>query len=398
MKRKPIILLVLILCTFPLTGCWSSTQLNELGVITAIGVDLSDQQFLVTVQMINPGEIAARKGGGEMRAPVTIYQQKGPSLFEAIRKLTIDTPRRSYFAHLQMLIIGEELARKKGISEILDLFSRHREIRTDFYIAVSRGVKAEDILKILTPIEKIPGNRMLISIEMSQKLWADTIGVHLDELINKLINEGKNPALTGIRIKGNLRKSQDRGNVERIAPYGLMSFSGVAVFRKDKLIGWLEEEEGRAFNLVQGKVQSTVDHVMCPKSGDMSIELTRTKRKIKGIVENGKPRVEVRINAEGNIGEVACPLDLTKPETIYDLERITNQTIEREITRVLKKVQKNFKSDIFGFGDAIYREHPKAWKQLKNNWDEEFAQLPVRITVDVKLRRTGTINNSFIER
>ena len=61
----------------------------------------------------------------------------------------------------------------------------------------------------------------------------------------------------------------------------------------------------------------------------------------------------------------------------------------------IKKVQEDYQSDIFGFGEVIHRANPKAWKQLESNWDQEFSTLEVSVKVDAKIRRVGTIIESF---
>jgi spore germination protein KC len=61
-------------------------------------------------------------------------------------------------------------------------------------------------------------------------------------------------------------------------------------------------------------------------------------------------------------------------------------------------VQKDFKSDIFGFGEAIHRADSKAWKELRNNWNTTgFVDLPVDIQVTAKISGVGTVVNSFLK-
>ena len=61
-------------------------------------------------------------------------------------------------------------------------------------------------------------------------------------------------------------------------------------------------------------------------------------------------------------------------------------------------MQNHLKVDIFGFGDAIHRADPAAWKILKEDWDERFTHLDVNVQADVKIRRIGTVTNSFFHK
>ncbi len=53
----------------------------------------------------------------------------------------------------------------------------------------------------------------------------------------------------------------------------------------------------------------------------MSTEVVRTKKTVKSRMVNGKPVINVKIKGEGIVGESGCKIDMTKPETISELER-----------------------------------------------------------------------------
>ncbi|MEW9669858.1 Ger(x)C family spore germination protein [Ammoniphilus sp. 3BR4] len=396
MNRTCRIGFILILLIPLLTGCWNRRELNELAIVTAFAFDKLGDQYVVTAQVVNPGEVASQKGGTG-GTPVSVYQEKAGTVFEAIRKMTTVAPRKLYGAHLRMLIIGEELA-KEGIGETLDLFSREAEIRTDFYIVVSKGIQAKEILKVLTPMENIPANKMFSSLESSEKAWAPTISITLDELISNMVSEGKHPMLTGIYIKGEQGLGESKQNIEQIDSPAKLTYAGLAAFKKDKLMGWLNETESKGFSFIDDKVQSTIVAFPCPKGGKLGVEIIRSKTHVEGKVKQGKPEIDVKVRSEANVGDVECKdLDLTKTQTIYDLETRTEKEIQDQIEAVINKAQKKYKADIFGFGEAIHRADPPYWKKKKKNWDQTFSDLPVNVKVEVKIRRIGTVNNSFLK-
>lgn len=398
MKRKVLLLLVLIVSLVPVAGCWSRRELNDLAIAVAMGVDKSGDQYLVTAQIVNPGEVAAKRGGGG-NSPVATYTSTGDTLFEAIRKMTTKSPRKIYAAHLRLFVIGEELAKKEGVGKVLDLLSRDQELRTDYFVIVTKGTTATHVLKILSiPLEKIPANKMFQSLETSEKAWAVTSAYTLDELISDLVSEGKNPLLPGLEIIGDPQRGQTKENMEMPSPPAVLHLTGMAAFKKDKLIGWLNDTESKGTNYLNDKVESTIVLVPCSKKGSVSLELIRSKTKVKGNVKNGKPEVDVTVRTEANVAEVECGnLDLTKTKTIYDLETKTEQKMKETIKAALNKAQKKYKSDLFGFGEAIHRANPWYWKKVKKEWDKEFVDLAVNVQVEVKIRRTGTVGNSFLK-
>lgn len=395
MRRPAVLFLVFLALLLLTTGCWSRRELNDLAIVTAIGIDKIDNKVHLSVQVADPGEVAAQKATSG-RAPVTMYHAKGDTVFEAIRRMTTVTPRKLYFAHLRIFVISEEVARD-GVGKILDLFSRDHEIRTDFYMVVSKGSRAKDVLSVLTPLEKIPATKLFTSLEVSEKAWAPTVSIQLDELLTDLVSEGKQAVMTGIRIQGDLQASKGRQNVEAIEPPSNLQYEGIAVFRKDKLIGWLNEDESKGFSDLTDRLNGSVMEIACPKGGKMGVEIIRSETKVKGKVSGEKPEVEVSVHTEANIADVECEVDLTKTKTIYDLEKRVEQVMKNNAERAVSKA-KQLQSDVFGFGQAIHRSEPKYWIKAKKDWNKRFLDLAVKINVDVKIRRLGTIGDSFLNK
>lgn len=395
MIRKTGLLLLFVVLLLFVTGCWNRRELNDLAIAVAYGIDKAGNQYRVSVQVVDPGEVAAKKGGGT-RTPVTMYEATGDTIFEALRRMTTVSPRKIYLAHLRMLVIHEAVA-KEGIGQVLDFMSRDHELRTDYFVVVAKGTSAANTLKISTHLESIPANQMFSSLKTSEKAWAPTAAITLDKLIADIVSEGKHPVVTGLRIKGEQGIGESKKNVEEIASPAQLQYSGLAVFKKDKLIGWLNEVESKGYNFINDNVKSTVGIVDCPEGGKASLEVIRSKTKVKGKLENGKPRIDANIRIEANVGEVQCYMDLTKIKTMDELEKIGGEKVQTFVEETIRKVQNEYKVDIFGFGEVFHRSEPKYWKKVKNEWDQIFVNLPVHVNVDVKIRRLGTVSNSFLE-
>lgn len=379
-----------------LTGCWSRRELNELSIAVAMGLDVAENDRIrVTVQIVNPGEIASGKGGSKA-APVTTFSMDANSIFEAVRKFTTQVNRRIYLSHLRLVVFGEELARR-GIADPIDFLSRDHEMRTDYFLVVAKRQKAEDVLKVLTPEEEIPASELFSSLDMSERNWAATGKVTLDRVIEDLESEGTSPALTGLFVDGSIRKGKEPENVQKTSPAAIIRYDGMSVFRTDKLIGWLNEDESKGYHYIQNKVKSTVVMNEC-RGGRMDVEIVRSSTKVRGFLRKGAPAVRVLVHAEGNVGDVACDLDLSKPESIRQIERMTEDNIRRKINQAVRTVQTRYRSDVFGFGEAMHRAFPGQWKEWKKNWDEHFTDMEVETLVHVKIRRIGTINQSIKSR
>ncbi|RAP75745.1 Ger(x)C family spore germination protein [Paenibacillus montanisoli] len=393
--NRYLLLICLALISVVLSGCWDSNELNDLAVSVGMGLDKKGNKVQVSTQIVNPSEVATKRGGG-YSAPVTTFTATERTTLEALRKITSVSPRKVFSSHLRILVIGEALARN-GVAEVMDSISRNHELRSDFYIIVPKGTTAKSVLSILNPIEKIPSNKMFSSLEVSEGTWAPAAKVELFEFMADLSDPSKENILTGIRIAGDASAGNKLSNVEQIVPSAILQYSGIAVFKGDRLVDWLNQDESKGYNYIVGNVKNSIGHIRCPDgNGVLTVDVTRTISKIKGILSNGKPKIKINLFIEENVAGVQCQIDLTKPETIREIEDLSNQKLTTMMESAIRKAQRN-KADIFGFGQAIENAHPRQWQKLKNDWPDRFSDLDVDINVDTRIRRLGTTSNSAIE-
>lgn len=364
-----------------------------------MGLDKKGNKILLSQQIVNPGAITAKGGAASSDAPVTLFQETGNSIQDAGRKMITSSTRKVYTGQLQMLIIGEELA-KEGLSDVLDHISRDHQYRKDFFVVIARGTKAENILKVYTLIDRIPANKMQRSLDNASKALGTTASVNTDQFMSDIINKGKEAVLTGIKVHGNRALGETTKNGQQIDPSAELHYNGLAVFKKDRLVGWLNEEESKGYIYTQGEIRSTTVVFPCPRGKkNITVEVLRTQEKTQFKKINGTPQIDIKISLEGNVSDAQCAIDLSKPETITQLEKLTEKDIKRTIAAALKAAQKKYKSDIFGFGDVINRTNPTYWEKVQKDWDQqEFPDLQVNVEVKADIRRVFLTKKSFRER
>lgn len=392
MRKKYLLLLILLLFLTSISGCWSRRELNELAIVSALAFDkLGEDRYLVTAQILNVGELAGE--AQTTRIGVSTYEEEGESVFEALRKLTKIAPRKLYLPHLRLVVFSEKLA-KEGIDKSLDFLARDHEVRTDFFVVVSKESEAKSILNVLTPMEKNPAVKIYDSIEVSEKAWAPTKGIQLDELVREITAKGDNPVLTGLYIKGDPTGGGQLSNVEKIPSPTMIEIDHLGVFKEDKLVGWLDKAESKGYSYIVDNVTSTVGVMKC-KGGNITIEVLKSTTDKKVVVEQGKPKMVIKVEMETSIGEVQCEEEIVNEERIKKLEKEIDQHMTKLLELAIKKA-KLLNSDIFGFGEEIHKRKPKIWKKLQNEWDDYgFVDLEVEIEVSSKIRRSGTIQKPY---
>src|SRR6478736_9853136 len=242
MKRKAVFLLLMMSMTFLLTSCWSKKELTDLAIVAAMGIDKTkDGRYHLTLQIINPGNVAGIQGGGggTQSPPITIYSASGDNLVEASRRASGSISRRLYYAHANLVVIDEKLAREDGIIPLIDAFDRDPEFRNTSTIVIANHSTAADLVKTLTHVDKIPANKVLKTLEFTQRKWGETVKLTLQEVMKGLQSPGEETIVAGFRLVGNHQKAQKLENLQESAPESTLRASGIAVLRKGKLIDWL---------------------------------------------------------------------------------------------------------------------------------------------------------------
>jgi germination protein, Ger(x)C family len=397
-------LMLIGLLLIPLTGCWNSRELRDLSIIGAIGIDkLPDKPgYKVSFQIINPSAVAMTgNGGGGSQAgmPVTVYTGTGSSIFEVIRKTSRLSPRQLFFSHIRLIVIGETLA-SEDLSHLFDFFERSHEVRLTTKLVVSRGSSAEQLLQVLTPLERIPSDAVYGKLESTESIWSESMVTGVDDVINRLIGPGKQLLISGVRILGDQDKGGEKANLDKTKLPAEIEIKGIALFKNGRLETWLDGGKARGALRIQDKMKSSVVTVPCKDHDDpaaiAAIEITRSRTKVKATVVDGEPAFRVYVREEGNVGEVSCAVDLSKKEAIEELEQRWRSKTKQEIREAIEAAQSR-SSDVYGFGEVLNRSYPRTWKKLEDRWSEVFADCEIEVHVESFIRRSGMRTKPYIK-
>ncbi|MGE6833840.1 Ger(x)C family spore germination protein [Priestia megaterium] len=400
MKRKGAFLLLLMTMVVLLSSCWSKKELTDLAIVSAVGIDKTKDGYQLTFQIINPGNVAGGMqggGGGSLSPPITIYSAPGKNIDEASRRASGRISRRLYYAHANLVVIGEKLAREDGIIPLIDAFDRDPEFRNTSAIVIANHSTAADLVKTLTPVDKIPANKVLKTLEFTERKWGETVKLTLQQVMKGLQSPEEETIVAGFRLVGNHEKAQKLENLQESAPESTLRASGLAVLRKGKLIDWLYGGTARGTVWILDEIQGTDINIDWDgKKEAIAYQTVRQKTSVSAQVKNGQPHISVHARVEGDIGEMEVPVDITNPKVITKIEQALRKEIRKELQKAIEHAQKD-KADIFGFGEVVHRTRPNQWKKLEPEWSNlYFSKLNVDINVEAYVRRAGLRNKSFL--
>jgi len=86
----------------------------------------------------------------------------------------------------------------------------------------------------------------------------------------------------------------------------------------------------------------------------------------------------VSLRLEGNIIESESKRSLKDPKFLQEVEQAVSTAIEKDCRAVLRRVQKEFKVDTYGFGTMVRGLYPKCGSKWIG--PEEFPNVPIKIT------------------
>lgn len=399
--KKISILLLVVMNTVLLTGCWDRIEINDIAIVLAVGVDKTDDGdiclslLIPTPKKLSTSGGVSGKGGSEDDTSEIVISESGKDLIDAYRKLQGKLPREVLFSHMRVIVIGEKLA-QDGVAGVLDFFSRQRQSNLRTHVLFTKE-NIDEILAGNSGIEQSVAEVLHEEGEMG-------IGIEIDlkDFINMMNEEGVNP-LAGQLVKIPLKaKSKSNEKIEASKskkPY--ISLRGAAVFQQDKLVGWINYDEVRDVLWLRDEIKSGVGAIIVdvPEEkggGKIGVRILEAKTKLQPKINEDVLTMHVSIETTAVIYNNSSKLNLSDPKVIYDVEKMTENRLQERIQITLDKLQKQLRCDVLGFGTAVYREYPEEWREkYKDNWDEAFPELSVEVACKAALPRVGFVTNSL---
>lgn len=384
--KKVLILLLL----FLLTGCWNYQELNSIAISTAIGVDKNDDgKYEVSTMIANSRK--EQSSSKESESQSIIFTGVGNTISEAFKDIDLYNPRRNYIGHVSVVVISDEVA-KDGLNDILDFSARNPESTKRFQMVIAKNCKAKDILKILTPLETFSAQNISNNLKYSRDSQATSTAILYSDFIYNLLEKGMNPILPSVILKGDKKDGAKDESLQQTVPDAFIKINNLALFKDYKLVGFANANESRGINLLKSTIeQLTVNIKIDNKYISFKLLNSKTKSKIKF---NDKPIINVEIKGIATLVEDNSNHSLTDQKVMKEIEKKINKKIEELANQGLEIAKKN-NTDVFGYGNLIYKNYPNYFKKFKD-WDKEgFKDLDVKIKSNVVLSTTGSAKTTL---
>ncbi|HEY8911518.1 MAG TPA: Ger(x)C family spore germination protein [Desulfosporosinus sp.] len=388
--------LVLILITGLLfiTGCWGKREVEELAPLISIGFDLGQKPntYLVTGQYALPNKGAA---GAEVKDWTMSFEAS--SLREAYEMTYKILNRTPFNGSVKVIVIGEDMA-KAGFKDMLDFTQRFSEFRRTIYLVLTKG-KAQDVLNVKLRNGEMPAMSIKNHLEQGDELSSFPT-VRLGHYLTILGRKSTAPIMPLVKsIKsgdgGIEYKAEGKDGAEEI------QLEGAGVFRGDRLVDLLTDEETKGYMWLENNVvHRFINTVGLEESKvNFSAHVLKSTTKYKVADTNGKIELQYQIKASVAVEEVLGQNEQLSEtewvELMKGAEKSFAKVIEKECELSIQK-EKQLNLDFLGVGRHIEERNSAYWKTVKDQWAEKIADFPVSVNVEVTVHHSGMSNNSVI--
>ena len=322
-----------------LSGCYNYNELNDLAIVTSLGIDYENNMYQVSMQVVDTKE----------EPNYIIYEANGKTVDEAINNISLKCPKKIYLSHIETLIYGNEMA-KHGLNDTIDFFLRENSIRGDFYLYVSKN-KASNILNSKTPIYNINSEYIKKLNEDSYEKTGKSIIVNFYDFSDTYLNQNKDNILPTLILEN-----------------GEIIIDDMALFKDDKLVGYLDNKYAIPLNILNNELKEAT-YYLPYSDGYINIIITNVNTMI--------DQNNINIEGEGKISSITA-------KNIDDIKKINddlNNSVKEEIKSLIV-ISQILNIDYIGLKDIAYKNK----KELKNDYI---------INVNINIISTGNIKEEI---
>lgn len=429
-KKMFYVIGIIIFCAVAFSGYLHEQDINDLAYVIAIGFDVgNDDKLKLTFQISIPsGNSSGSSGGGgssssEKGVSDTLNQTVECNSFNSgLNTANNIISKRLNLSHCKFIIFSEELA-SLGILDYIYTLENNIELRSNCNILVSTST-AEEFINSSTPILEHSTSKYYEIITTSSKYSGYTSNATLNSVYTSIVDDFSETST----MLGNVQKEEESSKDESSSSEesssgeggssdgesssggnssssgqtsskdGMASdiiIGGMAVFKKDKLVGTLSKEETVPYLIVTDKLKECVVSIPSPFSEGNYIDLhiydfSKTKNSVK--LDSSGPQITTNVTLKSTILSNDFDFDSSSNEDIEKIISAASDYFKEQIMNYYEKTAREFKSDITGLGKHAVYKFPTIDDWEEYNWSEKFETATFDVNVQVNIESSYFIS------
>ncbi len=352
------------------------TEVEDMMIIQGVAVDKDNDGYEVTIEMLNNKQSASADSSNVGEEMTLVYSGKGETVAEALRLIINKTGNVPTYTHNKVIILSEEVA-KNDITNVLDFFERDYTTEPVTLVCTAKDVKAGEVLKANIG-KDISKSEVLEKILNQSAISSITPETRLIDVINTVLDETACIALPTVTLQGN-------GETKTFF------VENIAVFNYNNEISYyLGRESSENFVKLLGELKNGTLVTEDENGSKATFIIVDGKTKYKAEVINGIVNYNVKIKMYCDLNAYEGDrFQSIKNETVELFRKNIELDTERKLKDTYKAIQKHDSFDILHFGRRLLQNDKNAYKQMKNNWQENFKNGNINVDVEVVIRRIG---------
>ena len=128
-KRLLTLFLIPALITIPLSGCWESSDLDNIAYIQQVAATFEKGKYHVWLGVLNMAQVAetsVKSSSPGNQSPIWLAESSGNTFLEAINKIYPTSPKRLSWSQFTVLILHDSVLRGH-LRDVLETLNRYRE-------------------------------------------------------------------------------------------------------------------------------------------------------------------------------------------------------------------------------------------------------------------------------
>lgn len=381
---KKVILLIFL--TFICTGCYNYKELNELGIVSAMGISKDGDLYNLDIQLLN---VLDSEKSGLNKSPITVISGQGETIFEAARSMNRKTSKVFFLADVDYVFLDQSVL-NDGLDEIMDFLIRDTRLSLNFLVVTSTENKSLDILSSISHFDTNSANNLYDAIMNSETRYGGINSLHVRELINNYYAKGKYTIFPNVYIK-DTSKSSENDSLEDSKSESYVEVKNM-VFFKDKEAIELTDEETKGVNFLRNKIKNATLTIECD-GGYFTIETLESKMKLKSKLNIDQLNVKGSVGAE--IVYYGCKDNLDNADVLKNISKKAEKEVESYITKAFNK-SKKYNYDFLGLGNYIYKNNYKYFDFENKDWNKDgLNKLNLKYNIDVSLYKQGNLRGDL---
>ena len=375
-KSLAILILIILICMFCLTGCYSAEGLETLGYVVALGIDKGENNKIrLSLQFAILSNSSSGGGGSSSQSQEsTVSSVDCASIESGISLINSYISKKVNLSHCKAIVISEELA-YEGISEYVFTLINDIEVRPDCNIIISR-CKASDYLENSKPTLESVSARYYEFTLNSSEYAGYTENITLADFYSDMLSTTTqaHAILGGIntdsthKLNDSLPLYDLEGSYKAddtpIKSANVIENMGIAIFADDKLVGELSGMESLSHLLIVDKLESATISVPNPNLVQLFWYISVS------IDEN---------------------FDYSKEDNLDLVEDYINSYIEQNLSSYFYRTSKEFKSDVANLGIHVIKNYTTWDDWIESDWLQNYQNAFFTVNVDTIIIQSGQL-------